>query len=119
MTPYNLGKHILVDFHDCNSKILDDLEQIKNAMLDSARLANATIVADVFHRFNPHGLSGVVVIAESHMAIHTWPEYGIASVDLFTCSNTMSPHIAIDYLARYLESKSHKVNEVQRGASTF
>jgi S-adenosylmethionine decarboxylase len=116
MTPHNLGKHILVDFHDCNSKKLDDPELIKKVMLDSARLANATIITDVFHRFNPHGLSGVVVIAESHLAIHTWPEFGIAAVDLFTCSNTMLPHIAIDYIARTLESKNYKVHEIQRGA---
>ncbi len=75
----------------------------------------ATIVNSVFHTFNPHGVSGVVVIAESHLAIHTWPEYGYAAVDVFTCGDTVDPWIATRALQEYLRSEKIKTIEVNRG----
>jgi S-adenosylmethionine decarboxylase len=62
---------------------------VREAMLSAARESGATVVTDVFHQFNPHGVSGVVVIAESHIAIHTWPEHGFAAVDVFTCGKSI------------------------------
>jgi len=82
-----LGTHLLVELRDCNPEILKDLNKVKNAMVAAAMEAKATIVDISFHEFNPFGISGMVVIAESHLSIHTWPEYSYAAVDIFTCGD--------------------------------
>ena len=80
-----LGRQYFLDFEGCDPESLRLTDAVRSAMLRAARESGATIVSDVFHQFNPHGVSGVVVIAESHLAIHTWPEHGFAAVDVFTC----------------------------------
>ena len=79
-----LGTHLLVELRDCNPKILKDLKKVKNALVSAAKEAKATIVDISFHEFSPFGISGMVIIAESHLSIHTWPEYSYAAVDIFT-----------------------------------
>lgn len=110
-----LGKHILVELYDCNREILNNPELIKTTMNEAANLAGATIVSSNFHHFSPHGVSGVVVIAESHLTIHTWPEYGYAAIDLFTCGETVDPWIAFDFLKKKYESAHFSVMEMKRG----
>ena len=83
-------------------------------MMDAARACGATIVQTVFHSFNPQGVSGVVVIAESHLAIHTWPEYGHAAVDVFTCGDSIDPWIAVDRLKEGLGAGRIHTREVPR-----
>ncbi len=80
-----LGRHLLVEFTGCNATALADLEQVTFSMLQAAEASGATIVTHSFHHFSPHGVSGAVIIAESHLAIHTWPEHGFAAVDFFSC----------------------------------
>ena len=111
----NLGRHILVEFYGCNKRKLNDLKFIQNIMIGAAEYAKATVVEDVFHKFNPHGISGVVVIAESHLAIHTWPEYGYAAVDLFTCGESIDPWEAFQYISDKLESSNKTTMELKRG----
>lgn len=111
----SLGRHILVEFYGCNKKKLDDLKFIEDSMIGAAEYAKATVVDDVFHKFNPHGVSGVVVIAESHLAIHTWPEFGYAAVDLFTCGESVDPWDAFFYLNEKFEAKSKTTMELKRG----
>ncbi|SHH89263.1 adenosylmethionine decarboxylase proenzyme [Caloranaerobacter azorensis DSM 13643] len=84
-------------------------------MNEAAIEAKATIVKSVFHLFNPWGVSGVVVIQESHLTIHTWPEYGYAAVDLFTCGDEVDPWIAFDYLKEKLKAEKTETQEVPRG----
>jgi len=110
-----LGRHILVEFCECKKEILNNRDLIQQYMEEAARASNATIVDSVFHRFNPHGVSGVVVIAESHLAIHTWPEYNYASVDLFTCGTGVDPWRAFDLLKQCLESDYYSFKELKRG----
>ncbi len=110
-----LGHHILVEFYDCNPARLNDLHHIQASMEYAARESKATIVESVFHHFSPHGVSGVVVIAESHLAIHTWPEYNYAAVDLFTCGQTVNPWTAFDILKQQLEADNFSTNELKRG----
>lgn len=110
-----LGRHILSEFYDCDKKVLDNHELIKDAMVSAAKAAKATVVEVAFHKFNPYGVSGMVVIAESHLAIHTWPEYGYAAVDVFTCGDEMDPWIMHQYLVGALKSKRHQANEIPRG----
>lgn len=115
MKSKSLGCQYLAEFYDCCSEVISSKSRIQEAMIEAAKIANATIVADVFHEFNPFGISGVVVIAESHMAIHSWPEYLCASVDIFTCSPAMRPDEAIEFLKRVFGAKRVEIQKVERG----
>ncbi len=84
-------------------------------MVAAARQARATIVDVSFHEFNPFGISGMVVIAESHLSIHTWPEYGYAAVDIFTCGDVIKPEVAAQFLIERFESKNPSIVEMKRG----
>ena len=110
-----LGRHLLLELFDCDADALNNLELVKAAMIEAAKRAQATIVDSVFHEFNPFGISGVVVIAESHLAIHTWPEYRYAAVDIFSCGDTLQPQVAAEYLADALGAARSSVVELMRG----
>ncbi|MCS7298552.1 MAG: adenosylmethionine decarboxylase [Spirochaetes bacterium] len=111
----SLGRHLLVEYYDCDADVLDSVEQISAAMVKAAELSGATVINNTFHHFSPFGVSGVVVIAESHLSIHTWPEYGFAAVDLFTCGDDVDPWIGFNYLKDVLKSKYFTVMEMRRG----
>jgi S-adenosylmethionine decarboxylase len=110
-----LGTHLLVELRDCKPEILKDLNKVKNAMVFAAKEAKATIVDVSFHKFNPIGISGMVVIAESHLSIHTWPEYSYAAVDIFTCGDIIKPEVAASYLIKEFKSKNPSIVELKRG----
>ncbi|MBP6322364.1 MAG: S-adenosylmethionine decarboxylase proenzyme [Fusobacteriaceae bacterium] len=110
-----LGRHILVEFYNCNEEIMKDPILIEKFMNEAAKRANATIVNSVFHHFNPYGVSGAVIISESHLAIHTWPEYGYAAVDVFTCGDKINPWVAFDYLEKSFEADRSESVELPRG----
>lgn len=110
----NLGKQIIVELYDCKSDLLSNPDAINEIMCAAAEAMKATIVTSTFHHFSPLGVSGVVVIMESHLTIHTWPEYGYAAVDIFTCGNIdMSAGVA--YLKEKLEAKNMESKELIRG----
>jgi S-adenosylmethionine decarboxylase proenzyme len=110
-----LGRHLLLEFSECDPTLINDREYLRDSMLEAARISNATIVTDVFHHFNPHGLSGVIVIAESHIAVHTWPEHGCASVDIFSCGDRMKPELIESYLREKFKAKESSSRELERG----
>ncbi len=112
---YALGTHLLVELKDCNPAILKNLDEVSDAMVNAAKDAKATIVDVSFHEFNPFGVSGMVVIAESHLSIHTWPEYHYAAVDIFTCGDIIKPEVAANYLIKRFESRNPSIVEVKRG----
>ena len=84
-------------------------------MVTAAVDSGAVVMGESFHHFSPQGVSGVVVIAESHLSIHTWPEYGYAAVDIFTCGTTVEPEKAAGALIEKLRAKNHSLQEIQRG----
>ena len=110
-----LGKHLLIELKDCNPEILKNLDKVKNAMVSAAKKARATIIDVSFHEFSPFGISGMVVIAESHLSIHTWPEYGYAAVDIFTCGDIIKPELAAQFLIEKFGCKNPSVVEMKRG----
>ena len=110
-----LGRHILVEFYNCNEEKLKNPDYVDSVMTEAARIAKATIVQSVFHHFNPYGVSGAVIISESHLAIHTWPEYGYAAIDIFTCGDTINPWTAFDYLEKAFEADKSESTEMPRG----
>jgi S-adenosylmethionine decarboxylase len=108
-----------VELKDCNPEILKDLEKVKNAMVSAAKKARATIIDVSFHEFSPFGISGMVVIAESHLSIHTWPEYGYAAVDIFTCGDIIKPEAAAQFLIEKFRCKNPSVVEMKRGILSY
>jgi len=84
-------------------------------MIEAANAAGATIIGESFHQFNPVGVTGVVAIAESHLSIHTWPEYGYAAVDVFTCSESFSPNEVARLLIDRFQSRNPAITELRRG----
>ena len=110
-----LGRHILVEFYNCDKNILKDYDLIEEFMKNAAIKSNATIVESCFHKFNPWGVSGAVIIQESHLTIHTWPEFGYASVDLFTCGDKVNPWIGFEYLQDVLKAERSESTEISRG----
>jgi S-adenosylmethionine decarboxylase len=110
-----LGVQSMLDLYGCDVRSIDDVRGVERKLNEAARRCGATIVASCFHQFNPHGVSGVVVIAESHLAIHTWPEHGYAAIDLFTCGDLLAPEVCFDYLREAFRSTRHSVRTVSRG----
>ncbi len=110
-----LGRHLLLDLKGCNEEVLNDLDFLKDSLLNAAIEADATVLGESFHRFDPQGVSGVVIVAESHLFIHTWPEYGYAAVDIFTCGDSSRPQKAAQFLIEKLGAKSSSTVELQRG----
>ena len=111
----SLGRHILVEFHGCSSEILNDVPRIESSMVNAAKESGATIISSVFHHFSPFGVSGVVVIQESHLAIHTWPEYRYAAVDLFTCGDSVNPWTSYKLLKSAFQAEHGSAVEINRG----
>ena len=111
----SLVQQMVVDYHMCNPEILNDVAAVKRAMREAALKAGATIVTEAFHLFNPYGVSGAIIIAESHLAIHTWPEFGYAAVDLFTCGDEVDPAVAFEHLKHALEAAEFTAVEMKRG----
>jgi S-adenosylmethionine decarboxylase proenzyme len=110
-----LGRHILVEAYDCDPSALDDILGLERSMKEAAEAAGATVVESAFRKFEPHGVSGVLVISESHLTIHTWPEFGYAAIDLFTCGCNADPWKAFERLSSYLGSSRTTSIEILRG----
>ncbi|MEM7384940.1 MAG: adenosylmethionine decarboxylase [Verrucomicrobiota bacterium] len=81
------GIHLMLELGGCSEELLRDRAALELALTGSARRAGVEVVESHLHRFEPHGLSGVIIIAQSHIAIHTWPEVGYASIDIYTCGD--------------------------------
>jgi S-adenosylmethionine decarboxylase len=96
-----LGHHVLLDLYGCDIRTLNDVDYVRETLIEASQRIHTTIVSDTFHRFSPHGVSGVVVIAESHLSIHTWPEKAYAAFDAYTCGDPTE----LDKLPRFLTEK--------------
>ncbi|MGB0083803.1 MAG: adenosylmethionine decarboxylase [Rhodomicrobiaceae bacterium] len=107
------GTHLIVDVK--NGSRLDDLEHIENTFRKCIEVAGATLLHIHMHHFTPNGgVSGVAVLAESHISIHSWPEYGYAALDIFMCGDT-KPHLALDIIREAFQPDELIVQECMRG----
>ena len=113
-----LGRHILAEYYSCDISTLDTISLLEDCMRDAVLASGATIIDTKFHHFSPYGVSGVIVIAESHMAIHTWPEYGYAAIDFFTCGDRVDPWKAFDHMKQVLKPQTYSTKELKRGLLT-
>ena len=110
-----LGIHLLLELKECNPQLLNNIDFIRQALTDTAHDVGATVVGESFHRFSPQGVTGILAIAESHISIHTWPEFGYAAADIFACGTTFRPREAAAILVAKLESRDPEIIEVPRG----
>jgi S-adenosylmethionine decarboxylase len=109
-----IGRHLIAEYYDCRRDTLDEVDTIRKSMLDAAVALGATVLGDNFHQFTPHGVSGTVVIAESHLSVHTWPENGYVAVDIYTCGG-LDPRIGFNLLRERFGATSCRVQEIIRG----
>ena len=105
----------MLELFGCDSRVLQDQKMLEGILQKAAMAADTKIVQSVFHKFSPQGVTGVVVIEESHLSLHTWPEYGYAAVDFFTCSKSVDVQKAINILKKNLGAKSSSFVEIKRG----
>ena len=110
-----LGTHLILELKQCDRQRLNDLAYVRTSMMEAARAVGATIIGESFHQFDPIGVTGVVAIAESHLCIHTWPEYGYAAVDIFTCGEAFGLREAAHLLIDRFQARDPSLTELQRG----
>ena len=101
-------KHILFDLKDCPSELLDNEEHIRMSLYVAAKVSNSKLININAHKFKPQGVTGLAMLADSHISIHTWPEKGIAYCDIFTCGDHCQPELAVEYLSKWLSSTNTK-----------
>ncbi len=109
-----LGLHIIAEFHGVDPEILDNKELLEKVFIEAAEYAGSNVLGAVFHKFNPHGVTGIVAISESHISIHTWPEFGYAAIDAFSC-RAINPRRILTYLLQVLKPKKAVIKEIARG----
>ena len=109
-----VGRHLIAEYYGCDPSILDDVDHIREHLAAAARAVGATIVGEAYHQFSPRGVTAIVLIAESHLSIHTWPARGYVSVDVFTCGG-LDPRPACDYLAEALGAETSRFQVIVRG----
>lgn len=114
-----LGRHLIIEMYDCDPIVLDSIDVLKNALVEAAKATNSKVLWHKFHKFYPQGVTGVVIVAESHLSIHTWPEFGYAAIDIFTCGTHTNPWKALEVLKSVLKPKRMSVLEIKRGILTF
>lgn len=112
-----LGCNIFADMYGCDASVLDDVEYLRTMMKEAAKRGNMTVVRTIFHRYEPQGITGIVVVKESHIAIHTWPEHAFASVDIFLCGNNSRPYEVLKYIESKLRPARVYTNSIERGLS--
>jgi S-adenosylmethionine decarboxylase len=110
-----MGRHVIAELWQCNIDKLNDVTFIERTFVNAALEAGAEVREVAFHKFAPQGVSGVVIISESHLTIHSFPEHGYASIDVYTCGDIIDPNVASDYIARELGAGKSEVVEVPRG----
>ena len=113
-----VGTHCLLELYDCPAELLNDRAFIERALREAAREAKSTLLSEVSHQFLPHGVTAFVLLAESHISIHTWPENGYAAVDVFTCGEHTKPETACQYLARALHAGKQTLLTLPRRRAT-
>ena len=109
-----MGRHVIAELWQCDFDKLNDMDFIEQTFVDAALKSGAEVREVAFHKFAPQGVSGVVIISESHLTIHSFPEHGYASVDVYTCGD-LDPTIAAKYIAEALGSTSSELVEIPRG----
>ena len=110
-----LGIQLMAELWECKEEWIDDPAKVEETLVKAAEKSGAEIIGSMFHEFEPQGVSGVVVISESHLTIHTWPEHAYAAIDIFTCGEHVDPWEALEVLAKEFGAEETHVMEISRG----
>ena len=106
---------MLLELYDCPEEMLNNQIKIKDILVDVVDQVGATLINTSFHKFSPYGVSGVVVIAESHITIHTWPEHNYAAIDVFTCDDKIDYNLVESIVVKRFNSSKHQAQTIIRG----
>ena len=110
----NLGIHLIVDAWDCPPELLNDLDAVREALVEAVEAGGVTLIDLCTHKFSPQGVTATATLAESHIAIHPWPEYGYFGADLFFCG-AGDPYLAMETLRQRLQAGEIRTTEIKRG----
>ncbi|MCS7002156.1 MAG: adenosylmethionine decarboxylase [Dehalococcoidia bacterium] len=110
----SVGRHLIMELWECEAGLNDPIA-VSDALREATDAAGATLLEEFVHPFTPQGVTGVAVISESHILIHTWPEYGYAAVDVFTCGKHVRPEDVVPVLKHYFKPGQVQVMEMKRG----
>lgn len=113
-----IGTHYLLEMYGCPSHLLNDEIVVCNAMKEAVRCSGADLLGDISHHFHPQGVTALGLLAESHIAIHTWPEHGYVAADIFTCGTRAVPRKACEYLVEVFQSDRHELKKLTRGVES-
>lgn len=110
-----IGRHLILELWGCDSEHINSIETIERAMRETVDACGATLLDVRVYPFTPQGVTGVAILSESHLMVHTWPEHGYAAVDIFTCGYHTDPNKAVPVLRRYFLPDRVQVMEMNRG----
>lgn len=109
------GKHLIIDFYNCNADLINNANFLLDTCIESVKLTNATILETHVHKFEPQGISVVIILQESHLSLHSFPEEEFVSVDIYSCGEYTDPYNALDYMKENLQSKQIVFLNLLRG----
>jgi len=110
-----VGHHYVAEASGCAPEIIGKVETVEQILVRAAEVAGVTVWSISFHRFPPSGVSGVVVISESHLSVHTWPEHGYVALDIFTCGDDAKPEAAVEHAMKGFGATKMHITEITRG----
>jgi len=111
-----VGIHLIAEFW--YGKVIEDSEKIKRILRKAVQESKSTPLEEMVYKFSPQGLTGVVLLAESHIALHSWPEIDYLAIDIFTCGNKAMPEKALNYFKKVFKPKKVKIEKIKRGKLT-
>ena len=111
-----LGYQTLVELYGCDANLIDNENIVERILLELTELVGFTVVKSVIHHFSPIGVSGVIVIQESHISIHTWPEYNYVAIDFFTCNKRYNIDDSISFMVKEFKASHSEIKEIKRGS---
>lgn len=117
--PQVIGKHALFELHGGNPNLLNDEDFVKSALTEAAEVAGATLLSLVSHKFSPQGVTAVALLSESHLSLHSWPEFGFASIDCYTCGSHTDPEAACKSLKDAFEATYSSIRLLRREGPTL
>jgi len=110
-----IGFHYIIEASGCDPKILTDANALKKILLEAARVGGMDVRSTYFYKFTPQGVSGMVIVSESHISIHTWPEKGYAAIDVYTCDTNSKPEKTVNYILEKIKAEYAHITEIERG----
>lgn len=109
------GLHYIVEASGCDPQVLEDVNKLKEILINAAKIGRMDIRTAHFYKFSPRGISGLIVVSGSHISIHTWPEHGYAAIDVYICGENSEPEKAIQYILQSINAKHAHITEIERG----